>query len=25
MIIQFPTYRDEPRPPLRGTETSQEE
>jgi hypothetical protein len=24
MIIQFPTYRDEPRPPQRGTETSQD-
>jgi hypothetical protein len=24
MIIQFPTYRDEPRPNKRGTQTAQE-
>jgi hypothetical protein len=25
MIIQLPTYRDEPRPNLRATETAQED
>jgi hypothetical protein len=25
LILQYPTYRDQPQPRLRGTETSQQE
>ena len=25
LILQYPTYRDQPEPRLRGTETSQQE